>query len=214
MESIHETSFASGTPTEEEMKKVAKSERLAVHISNATNLVLLVAKVYASMESRSMAVIASTLDSLLDLLSGFILWFTASALRKPNHFSLSYWQTTYATCGIYNAYQQGIIVFASVMATLGLQVLLDTEEQWMIGIMASVTRVKFLLMLYCRVRAYTFGEHYSVEVDIVLPEDMRLQEAHNIGETQEMLEQLVEVERAFVHIDFEFTHRPDNTSIS
>ncbi|KAF3608088.1 hypothetical protein DY000_02045461 [Brassica cretica] len=36
MESIHETSFASGTPTEEEMKKVAKSERLAVHISNAT----------------------------------------------------------------------------------------------------------------------------------------------------------------------------------
>ena len=57
---------------QEEMKKLAKSERLAVHISNATNLVLFVAKVYASMESRSMAVIASTLDSLLDLLSDFI----------------------------------------------------------------------------------------------------------------------------------------------
>ena len=82
------------------MKKLAKSERLAVHISNATNLVLFVAKVYASMESRSMAVIASTLDSLLDLLSGFILWFTANAMRKPNHYSLSYWQTTYATCGM------------------------------------------------------------------------------------------------------------------
>jgi len=68
------------------MKKLAKSERLAVHISNATNLVLFVAKVYASMESRSMAVIASTLDSLLDLLSGFILWFTANAMRKPNQF--------------------------------------------------------------------------------------------------------------------------------
>ena len=49
-----------------------------------------------------------------------------------------------------------------------------------------------------------------MEVDIVLPEDMRLQEAHNIGETQEMLEQLVEVERAFVHIDFEFTHLPEH----
>ncbi|CAN6936567.1 unnamed protein product, partial [Brassica oleracea var. botrytis] len=57
----------------EELKKLAKGERLAVHISNAANLVLFVAKVYASVKSRSMAVIASTLDSLLDLLSGFIL---------------------------------------------------------------------------------------------------------------------------------------------
>ncbi|CAN6885674.1 unnamed protein product [Brassica oleracea] len=192
------------------MKKLAKSERQAVHISNATNLVLFIAKVYASMESRSMAVIASTLDSLLDLLSGFILWFTANAMRKPNHYSLSYWQTTYATCGIYNVISTGNHCVCFLMATLGLQFLLDTEEQWMIGIMASVTRVKFLLMLYCRVRTYTFGSHYSVEVDIVLPEDMRLQEAHNIGETQEMLEQLVEVERAFVHVDFEFTHLPEH----
>lgn len=68
------------------MKNLAKKERLAVHISNAANLVLFVAKVYASVESRSMAVIASTLDSLLDLLSGFILWFTANAMRTPNHF--------------------------------------------------------------------------------------------------------------------------------
>ena len=45
----------------------------------------------------------------------------------------------------------------------------------------------------------------------MLPEDMRLHEAHNIGETlQEKLEQLSEVERAFVHIDFEFTHRPEH----
>ncbi|XP_010497768.1 PREDICTED: metal tolerance protein 10-like isoform X2 [Camelina sativa] len=296
----------------EEMKKLAKSERLAVHISNATNLVLFVAKVYASMESRSMAVIASTLDSLLDLLSGFILWFTANAMRKPNQF--------HYPIGKRRMQPVGIIVFASVMATLGLQVLLEsgrqlvaksgihmnsTEEKWMIGIMVSVTIVKFLLMLYCRgfqneivrayaqdhlfdvvtnsiglatavlavkfywwidpsgailislytiatwartvlenvhsligrsappdflakltfliwnhheqikhidtVRAYTFGTHYFVEVDIVLPEDMRLQEAHNIGETlQEKLEQLAEVERAFVHIDFEFTHRPEH----
>uniref|UniRef100_A0A453DTC7 Uncharacterized protein n=1 Tax=Aegilops tauschii subsp. strangulata TaxID=200361 RepID=A0A453DTC7_AEGTS len=34
-----------------------------------------------------MAVIASTLDSLLDLLSGFILWFTAHAMKKPNKYS-------------------------------------------------------------------------------------------------------------------------------
>nr|XP_016446550.1 PREDICTED: metal tolerance protein 9-like [Nicotiana tabacum] len=57
------------------------------------------------------------------------------------------------------------------------------------------------------VRAYTFGANYFVEVDIVLPEDMLLSQAHNIGETlQENLEQLPDVERAFVHVDFEFTH--------
>lgn len=61
------------------------------------------------------------------------------------------------------------------------------------------------------VRAYTFGGYYFVEVDIVLPQDMILIEAHNIGEMlQEKLEQLAEVERAFVHIDFEFTHAPEH----
>lgn len=68
------------------MKQLAKSERMAVHVSNACNLVLFAAKVFASIESRSLAVIASTLDSLLDLLSGFILWFTSNAMRKPNRF--------------------------------------------------------------------------------------------------------------------------------
>lgn len=61
------------------------------------------------------------------------------------------------------------------------------------------------------VRAYTFGSHYFVEVDIVLPANMPLSQAHDIGETlQEKLEQLPEVERAFVHVDFEFTHRPEH----
>lgn len=61
------------------------------------------------------------------------------------------------------------------------------------------------------VRAYTFGSHYFVEIDIVLPEDMPLNQAHNIGEMlQEKLEQLPQVERAFVHIDFEFSHRPEH----
>ncbi|WZY97899.1 hypothetical protein YC2023_070228 [Brassica napus] len=102
----------------------------------------------------------------------------------------------------------GLQVFARVRKATSLQVITQFFLLLKIGIMASVTRVKFLLMLYCRgfqnviVRAYaqdhlfaayTFGSHYFVEVDIVLTEDMRLQEAHNIGETQEMLEQLVEV---------------------
>ena len=71
---------------QDEVKQLAKGERLAIHISNVANVILFAAKIYASIESRSLAVIASTLDSLLDLLSGFILWFTAHAMRTPNHF--------------------------------------------------------------------------------------------------------------------------------
>ncbi|XVF77822.1 hypothetical protein PTKIN_Ptkin14bG0077900 [Pterospermum kingtungense] len=315
METMNEMGEMPGRLTEDEMKQLARSERMAVRVSNIANMVLFAAKVYASVESKSLAVIASTLDSLLDLLSGFILWFTAHAMKTPNHY--------HYPIGKKRMQPVGIIVFASVMATLGLQILLESireliakshheishsQEKWMIGIMVMVTVVKFILMVYCRqfkneivrayaqdhlfdvitnsvglvtavlaihfywwidptgaiiialytmntwsrtvienvwsligrtappdfiakltyliwnhhkdiqhidtVRAYTFGSHYFVEVDIVLPENMLLSTAHNIGEKlQEKLEQIPEVERAFVHIDFEFTHRPEHKTM-
>lgn len=61
------------------------------------------------------------------------------------------------------------------------------------------------------VRAYTFGSHYFAEVDIVLAADMPLRQAHDIGESlQDKLESLPEIERAFVHLDYEVTHRPEH----
>ncbi|EEF43547.1 metal tolerance protein 9 [Ricinus communis] len=312
-DSFTELGIVPGKLTEDEKEQLEKSERVAIYASNVANLVLFIAKLYASVESRSLAVIASTLDSLLDLLSGFILWFTDYAMRKPNHFRYP--------IGKLRMQPVGIIIFASVMATLGLQVLFESgrellakaqperdpyKEKWMIGIMVSVTVIKFGLMVYCRrfkneivrayakdhlfdvitnsvglltavlaimfywwidplgaiiialytmgnwantvveniwslvgrtapaeylakltyiiwnhhkeikqietVRAYTFGcEYYFVEAHIVLPEDMSLNQAHDIGETLEQkLEQLVEVERAFVHVDFDATHKPEH----
>lgn len=59
------------------------------------------------------------------------------------------------------------------------------------------------------VRAFHFGNNFLVEIDIVLPEDMNLREAHDIGETlQAKLERLDDVERAFVHVDYEASHDP------
>eukprot|EP00262_Sarcandra_glabra_P019930 TRINITY_DN7751_c2_g1_i1.p1 TRINITY_DN7751_c2_g1~~TRINITY_DN7751_c2_g1_i1.p1 ORF type:complete len:400 (+),score=41.08 TRINITY_DN7751_c2_g1_i1:101-1300(+) len=312
METVTDQGCLPGDLSQDEMKQLAVSERRAVLVSNIANLVLFIAKVYASVESRSLAVIASTLDSLLDLLSGFILWFTSYAMRKPNQYRYP--------IGKKRMQPVGIIVFASIMATLGFQILLESvreiisqarhsldaeKEKWMIGIMVSVTVVKFLLMIYCRrfkneivrayaqdhffdvvtnsvglvtavlavrfywwidptgailialytmstwaktvienvwsligktappdflkkvtyliwnhheeikhidtVKAYTLGAHYFVEVDIVLPGSMALSQAHDIGEMlQEKLERLPEVERAFVHIDFEFSHKPEH----
>ncbi|KAL9412535.1 hypothetical protein AB3S75_046043 [Citrus x aurantiifolia] len=309
VDTFTELGILPGSLTQEEMKQLAKNERVAIYASNAANLVLFLAKVYASAESRSLAVIASTLDSLLDLLSGFILWFTAYAMKKPNQYQYP--------IGKNRMQPVGIVVFASIMATLGLQILFESgrelfteaqperdpeKEKWMIGIMVSVTVVKLALMMYCRrfkneivrayaqdhffdvitnsiglatavlaikfywwidplgailialytmgnwgntvmenvwsligrtapaeylakltyliwnhheeikyietVRAYNFGCQYFVEADVVLPAEMSLSEAHNIGESlQEKLEQLPEVERAFVHVDFNATHQ-------
>ncbi|XP_008233556.1 PREDICTED: metal tolerance protein 11 isoform X1 [Prunus mume] len=312
MDVLAERGFIPGM-SKEEQEKLANSETFAIRISNVANMVLFAAKVYASVRSGSLAIIASTLDSLLDLLSGFILWFTAFSMQSPNPYQYP--------IGKKRMQPLGILVFASVMATLGLQIILESmrtlvsdeggfrlnkdQERWVVGIMLSVTLVKLLLMLYCRtfkneivkayaqdhffdvitnviglvavllanyfddwmdpvgaiilalytirtwsltvlenvntlvgksaapeylqkltylcwnhhkavrhidtVRAYTFGSHYFVEVDIVLPADMPLQVAHDIGEKlQEKLELLPEIERAFVHLDYEFSHKPEH----
>ncbi|KAA8534261.1 hypothetical protein F0562_031778 [Nyssa sinensis] len=312
MDALAERGFVPGM-SKEEKEKLARSETAAIRISNVANMILFAAKVYASVRSGSLAIIASTLDSLLDLLSGFILWFTAFSMQTPNPYQYP--------IGKKRMQPLGILVFASVMATLGLQIILESvrtllsdesdfsltkeQERWVVGIMLSVTIVKFLLAVYCHsftneivkayaqdhffdvitniigliavllanyisdwmdpvgaiilalytirtwsltvlenvnslvgksaapeylqkltylcwnhhkaikhidtVRAYTFGSHYFVEVDIVLPSDMPLQEAHDIGESlQEKLEQLPEIERAFVHLDYEYSHKPEH----
>ena len=52
--------------------------------------------------------------------------------------------------------------------------------------------------------SFPFRQQLLVEVDIVLPEDMNLHESHDIGESLQLkIEQLDEVERAFVHLDYE-----------
>ncbi|XP_011021606.1 PREDICTED: metal tolerance protein 11 [Populus euphratica] len=312
MDALAERGFIPGM-SKEEKEILARSETFAIRISNFANMVLFVAKAYASIKSGSLAIIASTLDSLLDLLSGFILWFTAFSMQTPNPYQYP--------IGKKRMQPLGILVFASVMATLGLQIILESvrallsdesdfdltkeQERWIVGIMLSVTLVKLVLMIYCRsftdeivkayaqdhffdvitntiglvaallanymeywmdpvgaivlalytirtwsmtvlenvnslvgksatpdylqkltylcwnhhkairhidtVRAYTFGSHYFVEVDIVLPSSMPLREAHDIGESlQEKLELLPEIERAFVHLDYEYTHKPEH----
>ncbi|RZR88049.1 hypothetical protein BHM03_00015554 [Ensete ventricosum] len=51
-----------------------------------------------------------------------------------------------------------------------------------------------------------------LQVDIELPEDLPLKEAHAIGESLQIkIEELPEVERAFVHLDFECDHKPEHS---
>eukprot|EP00743_Colponemidia_sp_Colp-15_P001214 GILK01001334.1.p1 GENE.GILK01001334.1~~GILK01001334.1.p1 ORF type:complete len:383 (-),score=64.49 GILK01001334.1:103-1251(-) len=61
------------------------------------------------------------------------------------------------------------------------------------------------------VRAFHMGQNLYAEVDIMLHPDTPLQIAHDVGESlQKKIELIPDVERAFVHIDFETAHKPDS----
>ena len=73
-------------------------------------------------------------------------------------------------------------------------------------------------------RAFHFGERFLVEIDIVLGEEMTLKETHDIAESLQIgdhvidwcyvlicglctvLEDFEDVERAFVHVDYVSMH--------
>ncbi|KAH7073942.1 cation efflux family-domain-containing protein [Paraphoma chrysanthemicola] len=56
-------------------------------------------------------------------------------------------------------------------------------------------------------RAYHAGQNYYVEVDIVMDEELPLKVTHDVSQTlQRKLEGLADVERAYVHVDYEDEH--------
>lgn len=93
---------------------------MAINFSNFANLILFVAKVYASVASRSMAVIASTLDSFLDLLSGLILLVTSRAMSKPNQYSYPIGKKRMqpVVSKLKNIYQNALIPFSTCLLIL------------------------------------------------------------------------------------------------
>ncbi|KAK8136567.1 cation efflux family protein [Apiospora sp. TS-2023a] len=56
-------------------------------------------------------------------------------------------------------------------------------------------------------RAYHAGQKYYVEVDIIMDQDIPLRVSHDVSQTlQRKLEGLGDVERAFVHVDYDDDH--------
>lgn len=61
------------------------------------------------------------------------------------------------------------------------------------------------------VRVYHSGPRLIAEVDIVMDPTQTLQESHDVAEAlQFKLEDLPDIERAYVHIDYETTHKPEH----
>lgn len=60
-------------------------------------------------------------------------------------------------------------------------------------------------------RCYSFGPRFNVEMEVVLPGTMTVAESHDIAlDLQHKLEALEDVERAFVHVDYEKRSWPEH----
>jgi cation diffusion facilitator family transporter len=163
-----------------ENKREAHSE-LLMKVSNYVNIILLAFKVYATIKTGSMAIAASTLDSLLDLMAGGILYFTHLYMKRSNIYKYP--------IGKLRVQPVGIIIFAAIMATLGFQILITAIEQlvsneppekmtkdqliWLYSIMLSATAVKLCLWFYCRssgndiVKTYAKDHYFDVITNVV-----------------------------------------------
>ncbi|TNY18740.1 hypothetical protein DMC30DRAFT_335861, partial [Rhodotorula diobovata] len=59
--------------------------------------------------------------------------------------------------------------------------------------------------------AYHNGPNYTVEVDLVMDGETPLRVAHDVSQAlQDKLEELPQVDRAFVHVDHETSHKPEH----
>jgi len=292
---------------ERQQEKEQRKAKWGIYISFAANVLLTVAKVIVLVWSGSIAILASLLDSILDLVSGSIIFISSRLQIMGSKEFYKY------PVGKRRLETITVIVFSVAMFTATTELLIQSIERFTsefslsfdltsIGIVTGIIVVKFGLWLYCRsskvatlkaiamdhrndiftnavgifcgvlgyyfyndldpigglllglfimytwfntgienvklmmgisadpnvlsmltyiaythddrvvavdtVRAYHVSERIIAELDIILPEDMTLKEAHDIGESlQQKIEKLPNVERAFVHLDFEFDHR-------
>lgn len=64
------------------------------------------------------------------------------------------------------------------------------------------------------IKAYHSGPSYIVELDIVMDAQTPLHKAHDVAQLlQDKIEALKDVERAYIHIDHESSHRPEHQKL-
>lgn len=114
----------------------------------------------------------------------------------------------------------GAVVLSVVVSAIWLRTAF-AEFMLLVGVCASV-EIQQLITYVCvthspairqidTVRAYHSGPRLIAEVDIVMDPDASLQATHDVAEElQFKLESLPDVERAYVHVDYETTHKPEH----
>lgn len=115
----------------------------------------------------------------------------------------------------------GAIILSCLIATLWLHTAYS-EFQLLIGVTAdpeTLQLITYVSMTHSpqvkaidTVRAWHSGPRLVVEVDVVMDPDATLRGTHDTAEELQMkLESLPDVERAYVHVDYETTHKPEHS---
>ena len=115
----------------------------------------------------------------------------------------------------------GAIILSCLIAILWLRTAYK-QFQLLIGISAPVRLQQWITYISMThspliqgidtVRAYHSGPRIIVEVDVVIDKEVKLEAAHDVAEELQMkLESLPDVERAYVHIDYETSHKPEHS---
>ena len=114
----------------------------------------------------------------------------------------------------------GAILLSVIISAIWLRTAF-AEFLLLVGVVASV-EIQQLITYVClthspairqidTVRAYHSGPRLIAEVDVVMDPNASLRETHDVAEELQMkLESLPDVERAYVHVDFETTHKPEH----
>lgn len=114
----------------------------------------------------------------------------------------------------------GAILLSLLISTIWLRTAYS-EFQLLIGVTADTQMqqwITYIAMTHSpsvtgidTVRAYHSGPRIIVEVDVVMDPENSLKNSHDIAEELQMkLESLPDVERAYVHIDYETSHKPEH----
>ncbi|KAM7514814.1 hypothetical protein LguiA_004397 [Lonicera macranthoides] len=137
--------------------------------SNWANVFSLAFKIFATIESRSLAIAALTIHSVLDLMAGFILWITHWFMKKTNLYKYPIGKLRVQPVGIIIliCHRHGHSWIASARRGSRQLVQDGSSEKmsrmqlfWLYSIMLIAAGVKFFLWIYCKssgskiVRAY------------------------------------------------------------
>ncbi|KAF9935804.1 hypothetical protein BGZ65_002994 [Modicella reniformis] len=130
--------------------------KVAIYGSFGVNVMLFMLQLYAAISSKSLSLFATMADAFMDLLSGVILTYAATVSSKSNNwFKYPSGKSRMETAGT--------IVFASLMATVSLQLIIESvrtligsdQQPPMPGVLAVAfvgiaLACKLLLFIYCR----------------------------------------------------------------
>ena len=119
-------------------EKSNKMVNLAAKISFFANIILMIAKLTASILSGSMAIISSLVDSVVDLVSGAVIFYTSRAAERTNYYSYPFGRTRLEPAAI--------IIISVVMGLASFQIIVESIK---VSLSLFFWTILFKVLYFC-----------------------------------------------------------------